>query len=134
VREGYSPSFHSGPRLIRLERQEMSCDKIVIESIISGNIRMKTYYVYILANLTGTIYTGFTNDLQRRVYEHKNKMVEGFTKKYNVSRLVYFEESSDVNITIAREKEIKGWGRSKKIALIRTMNPTFKDLSEEWYM
>jgi len=69
----------------------------------------------------------------RRVYEHKNKMVEGFTKKYNISKLVYFEETNDIQSAITREKHIKGWLRSKKIALIESVNPEWKDLSEGWY-
>ncbi|RJP53908.1 MAG: GIY-YIG nuclease family protein [Anaerolineaceae bacterium] len=94
---------------------------------------MKTYYVYIMASRSRVIYTGVTGNLERRVYEHKNKLVEGFTKKYNVNQLVYFEETNDVNVALNREKQIKGWLRSKKIALIESINPTWKDLSLEWY-
>ncbi len=94
---------------------------------------MRQYYVYIMTNRSKTLYTGVTNDLMRRVYEHKNKMVEGFTKKYNINRLVYFEETSDVQSAITREKQIKGWLRSKKIALIESKNPEWKDLSEGWF-
>lgn len=93
----------------------------------------KQYYVYIMTNYSKTLYTGVTNDLIRRVYEHKNKMVEGFTKKYNITKLVYFEETGDVEAAIAREKRIKGWLRSKKIALIESANPKWKDLSAEWF-
>lgn len=82
---------------------------------------------------SGTLYTGVTNDLQRRVHEHKHKIVEGFTKKYNVVRLAYFEETSDIKAAIEREKEIKAWRRSKKIALIKSVNPQWKDLVEDWY-
>ena len=78
-------------------------------------------------SLSGTLYTGMTNNLERRVYEHKQKQIPGFTNKYDVTRLAYFEETSDVGIAIAREKEIKGWRRSKKIALIKTINPTWQD-------
>lgn len=78
------------------------------------------------------MYVGMTNDLERRVYEHKNKTVEGFTKKYNVSKLVYFEETSDVWAAIAREKEIKKWRRGKKNTLVNSLNPDWKDLSTEW--
>ena len=92
----------------------------------------KQYYVYIITNRSKTLYTGVTDDLIRRVYEHKNKLVEGFTKKYNITRLVYFEETNDVQSAIAREKQIKGWLRSKKIALIDSLNPKWNDLSEEW--
>ena len=94
---------------------------------------MNQYYVYIMTNRSKTLYTGVTNDLIRRVYEHKNKMVEGFTKKYNIMKLVYFEETSDVQAAIEREKQIKGWLRSKKIALIESKNPEWKDLSEGWF-
>jgi len=94
---------------------------------------MKTYYVYILTSSTGTLYVGVTNDLFRRVYEHKQKLVEGFTKKYNIDRLVYYEETHDVNSALLREKQIKGWLRKKKIALIQSMNPKWEDLSEGWY-
>jgi putative endonuclease len=93
----------------------------------------KNYYVYIMTNRSKTLYTGVTNDLIRRVYEHKNKMVEGFTKKYNIMKLVYFEETSDVQAAIEREKQIKGWLQSKKIALIESKNPEWKDLSEGWF-
>jgi len=94
---------------------------------------MKTFYVYIMNSPTGTLYTGMTNDLKRRVYEHKQKLTEGFTKKYNVTRLAYYEETSDVRTALAREKEIKKWRRSKKIALIKTLNPKWQDLSAGWY-
>lgn len=94
---------------------------------------MKTYYVYIMSSKKGTLYTGMTNDLERCVYEHKQKLVEGFTKKYNITRLIYYEDTNDVNEAIAREKQIKGWRRNKKLTLIRTLNPTFEDLSEDWF-
>jgi putative endonuclease len=94
---------------------------------------MKQYYVYIMTNRSKTLYTGVTNDLMRRVYEHKNKMVDGFTKKYNITKLVYYEETDDVQAAIAREKQIKGWLRKKKMALIESVNPEWKDLNEGWY-
>ena len=72
------------------------------------------YFVYIMTNTSRTLYTGVTNDLVRRVYEHKNKIIPGFTSRYNISQLVYFEETSDVQTALAREKEIKGWRRAKK--------------------
>jgi putative endonuclease len=75
------------------------------------------------------LYTGVTNDLQRRVYEHKNKLVKGFTKKYNVIKLVFYEVCNDIESAILREKQIKGWLRAKKIALIESMNPEWRDLS-----
>ena len=88
------------------------------------------YYVYIITNKTNKVlYTGVTNDLQRRMYEHKNKLVDGFSKRYNLCKLVYFEETTDVYSAISREKEIKGWLRSKKDTLINNVNPTWVDLS-----
>ena len=92
----------------------------------------KQYFVYILTSRSGTLYTGMTNNLQRRVYQHKNKLIEGFTKKYNVTRLVYFEIFGDVRDAIAREKQIKGWVRRKKIELIESSNLKWQDLSDEW--
>ena len=85
-----------------------------------------------MSSRTGTLYAGMTNDLKRRVYQHKERLIEGFTKRYNVTRLVYFEEFGDVHEAIAREKEIKGWLRRKKIALIESLNPKWRDLSEGW--
>ena len=93
----------------------------------------KSYYVYIVTNKrNGTLYTGITNNLKRRVYEHKNKLVEGFTKKYGLVILVHFEVTNDVYSAISREKQIKGWIRKKKLALIEETNPYWKDLSEGW--
>ncbi len=90
----------------------------------------KAYYVYILTNASSTVlYTGFTSDLVRRLFEHRNKLIEGFTMKYRADRLVYFECYEDVWEALAREKEIKAWRREKKERLIRTMNPSWKDLS-----
>ncbi len=92
----------------------------------------KEFYIYILTNKYKTVfYTGFTSDLLGRVYQHKNKLVDGFTKKYNVDRLVYFEHSSDAVSAIEREKRVKDYRRSKKIALIEAANPQWKDLYEQ---
>jgi putative endonuclease len=86
-------------------------------------------YVYLLANkYNNVLYTGVTNDLIRRVYEHKNKLVAGFTQKYNVDRLVYFEVCSGIVVAIEREKQIKGWSRKKKQDLINSLNPEWDDL------
>ncbi len=93
---------------------------------------MKTYYVYIVASKSLVLYVGVTNNLERRVSEHKEKRTAGFTSRYNVNRLVYFEDTHDVKAAIAREKQIKGWLRQKKIALIQSANPTWRDLSEDW--
>ena len=92
----------------------------------------KEYYVYIMTNRSRTLYTGVTNNLMRRVKEHKEKRVQGFTSKYNIHMLVYYESTTNVLAAIAREKQIKGWLRIKKIALIDSMNPEWKDLSQEW--
>jgi putative endonuclease len=89
----------------------------------------RTYYVYILASKSRRLYIGMTNDLSRRMWEHKNKVVEGFTKQYNIDRLVYFEETSDVRSAIEREKQFKSWRREKKITLIETINAAWEDLA-----
>jgi putative endonuclease len=94
---------------------------------------MRQYFVYIMTNQSKTLYIGVTNNLERRVYEHKQKLVPGFTKRYNMTSLAYFESTSDVREAITREKQLKGWLRSKKIALIINMNPQWRDLAEEWY-
>jgi putative endonuclease len=89
----------------------------------------KNYYIYLMTNKNNTvIYTGVTNDLIRRIYEHKNKLVEGFTKKYNIIKLVYYEIFDDPESAINREKQIKAGSRQKKINLINSMNPQWEDL------
>jgi len=97
-------------------------------------IMSKDYYVYIMTNKSRTLYTGVTNDLMRRVYEHKNKLIKGFTSKYNIQFPVYYESTSIIHVALEREKQIKGLLRSKKIALIDSMNHEWKDLSEEWFV
>ena len=92
----------------------------------------KTYFVYLLASKSRKLYVGVSNNLERRLYEHKHKMVDGFTTTYNIDRLVFFESTSVVRVAIEREKEIKKWRREKKIALIESMNATWEDLSEGW--
>ena len=95
---------------------------------------MDQYYVYILTNWNNkVIYIGVTNDLARRVYEHKNKLVKGFTSRYNVNKLVYFEYTSDVKAAIEREKQLKGWIRKRKNELVEQVNPQWNDLSEELF-
>ena len=93
----------------------------------------RQYCVYIMTNRSGTLYTGVTNNIKQRVHQHKNKLIDGFTKKYNIDRLIYVETFSDIYSAIAREKTIKGWLRKKKIELINEANPDWKDLSEDWY-
>lgn len=91
------------------------------------------YYVYMITNWNNKVlYTGVTNNLERRLFEHKNGTVEGFTKKYNVYKLVWFDYTSDVYSAIEKEKQIKGWTRAKKNALVESINPEWKDLTKNW--
>ncbi len=94
---------------------------------------MKVYFTYIMSSLGGTLYTGVTNNIWARVLTHKHKTIPGFTKKYKVTRLVYYEESNSIHSAITREKQIKSWTRSKKIRLIESINPKWKDLAINWY-
>ncbi|MFZ0700527.1 MAG: GIY-YIG nuclease family protein [Candidatus Acidiferrales bacterium] len=93
---------------------------------------MKSYWVYIVASKSRNLYTGVTSNLQRRVWQHREKLLKGFSAKYNTNRLVYYEAFGDVFATIRREKQIKGWLRSRKISLIESANRDWKDLSEGW--
>jgi putative endonuclease len=102
--------------------------------LVAGIVRpTKTYFVYIMTNRSKTLYVGITNSLIRRVREHKLGIGSGFTAKYRLDRLVYFERFEDVHRAIGREKTIKGWLRIRKIALIVSVNPAWRDLSAEWY-
>jgi putative endonuclease len=94
---------------------------------------MKGGYVYILASESGVLYTGVTNRLTRHAIEHRQELVEGFTKKYNVTRLVHWQRFSGIGVAIAREKQIKGWLRSKKVALIESTNPGWIDLADGYF-
>jgi putative endonuclease len=94
---------------------------------------MHQYFVYIMANWAERLYIGMTNDLPRRVYEHQHGLSPGYTSKYHVTRLVYFEETGEVQAAIAREKQLKGWTRAKKLALIEQANPGWVDLSAAWF-
>ena len=94
---------------------------------------MRTYYVYIMASRSRVLYIGVTNDLARRVSEHKHSLIPGFTQKYRVTRLVYVEQFGDIRDAIAREKQIKGWVRARKLRLIEAVNPTWEDLSSHPY-
>jgi putative endonuclease len=94
---------------------------------------MKSYFVYIMSSQRHVLYIGVTSKLERRVFEHKTHFFGGFTAKYNVSSLVYFERYSNVYRAIGREKELKGWLRQKKLSLIESNNPGWKDLSYGWY-
>jgi putative endonuclease len=92
---------------------------------------MSQYFVYILTNKSNKIlYIGVTNNLERRMYEHRNKMVDGFTKRYNLTKLIYFEETSDIRSAIEKEKQLKNWHRDWKITLINRFNPNWDDLSQ----
>ena len=91
---------------------------------------MRTYYVYLMASRSRVLYVGVTNDLARRVEEHKRGLNAGFTSRYRVTRLVYFEEFADIRDAIAREKAIKGWSRSRKISLVEGRNSTWEDLAK----
>lgn len=93
---------------------------------------MKNCYVYILSNRSKTLYIGVTGDLQRRMYEHRHKLINGFTKKYNLTSLVYFETFNNMQSAIQREKQLKNWHREWKINLIESTNPGWKDLSEDF--
>lgn len=90
---------------------------------------MHQYYVYIMASHSRTLYTGVTNSIARRVDEHRRKAYPGFTERYRIDQLVYYEATTDIHMAIAREKQIKGWRREKKIALIESLNPLWLDLS-----
>ena len=94
---------------------------------------MKTYFVYIMASASRTLYRGVTNKLERRVFQHQSKLVPGFTSRYNINRLVYFEGYGEISVAIGREKQIKSWSRKKKVTLIESVNRDWKDLSTGWY-
>lgn len=93
----------------------------------------KTYYVYIMTNQSRTLYVGFTNNIQQRIMQHNEGLVEGFTSHYKIDTLIYFETFSDATSGIAREKQIKRWRREKKVRLINQENPDWHDLSDGWY-
>ena len=95
-------------------------------------MKERTYWVYIMTNRSGTLYVGMTNDLMRRIYEHRQGQIPGFTARYKITRLIHSESSNDVVAAIAREKEIKGWRREKKLALIKESNPEWLGLAAEW--
>ena len=95
---------------------------------------MRCYYcMYIMASRSRVLYVGVTNDIVRRVDEHRRGLIPGFTRKYHITRLVYFERFTDIRAAIAREKEIKGWVRARKIRLIEERNPTWEDLARQWF-
>ena len=91
------------------------------------------YYVYILASRTKTLYVGVTNNMERRAWEHRTGYIDGFTKKYNIHQLVYYEDYESIRDAISREKQIKAWRREKKVALVESLNPEWDDLADVWY-
>lgn len=94
----------------------------------------KTYYVYLITNWNNKVlYIGVTSNLENRAYQHKNKLIKGFTEKYNINKLVYFEQTSDIESAITREKEIKRWRRDKKNMLVESTNKEWQDLSKQWH-
>ncbi|WP_146448457.1 GIY-YIG nuclease family protein [Bythopirellula polymerisocia] len=95
---------------------------------------MNEYFVYIMSNQSRTLYIGVTNDLERRVLEHKSKLIKGFTSSYNLTMLAWYDSFSDINQAIECEKKIKGWRRSKKVTLIEEQNPRWEDLAENWQL
>ncbi|MSU75722.1 MAG: GIY-YIG nuclease family protein [Candidatus Magasanikbacteria bacterium] len=95
-------------------------------------MRTHNYFIYILASDSGTLYVGVTNNLERRISEHQQGLNEGFTKKYSCHKLIYYEDYNDIRDAIVRETQLKKWSRKKKENLIKTINPTWKDLSSEW--
>ena len=93
----------------------------------------RSYSIYIMGSQSGTLYIGFTGNLPKRIFEHKFHQMEGFTNKYDVERLLYWASFDDVHLALARERQLKGWTRAKKIALIASRNPDWLDLAKEWY-
>ncbi len=137
----FSVSPHAGDQLFSREaliwvrHQESQQVHLLVAftaRLTLGVTALKDYYVYIMSNVSRTLYVGVTNDLERRVYEHKQKLAQGFTRKYNLTLLVYFEATSDILAAIAREKQIKGRVRAKKVAMIESVNPRWLDLSADW--
>ena len=126
-----TPKGIQGDRM-RSPSSVSSHSELVEESLSFHHQDVRDYFVYILGSKSGVLYVGVTNDLARRLFEHKQKLIDGFTSKYNVSRLVYFEAFDNIRDAIAREKQIKGWRRSKKTALIESTNPTWRDLGGDW--
>jgi putative endonuclease len=96
------------------------------------NFVKKTYHVYIMSNISKMLYVGVTNNLEHRIFQHRAKLIERFTRKYNLHQLVYLEAFGTIRDAIAREKQIKGWLRARKVELIKSVNPEWKDLAAEW--
>jgi len=123
-------------RLVNVFLKQYCCHPELVSGSLKTIISMrdKTYYVYILTNYKNkTLYIGLTNNLERRIYQHKNELIEGFSKRYKLKKLVYYEEFKNIIDALAREKQLKNWHREWKINLVKGVNPEFKDLAEEWY-
>ncbi len=100
---------------------------------VEKSIKVREFYIYIMASQSGTLYIGVTNNVKQRVYQHKEHLVGGFTDKYNIDKLLYVETTSDPLSAIRREKQLKRWRREKKISLINSQNPDWNDLAADWY-
>jgi putative endonuclease len=101
--------------------------------LLQGAAVKRSYFVYIMSNSSKMLYTGVTNDVDARAFQHKSKLIPGFTRGYNLDKLVYFEVFGEIREAIRREKQIKGWLRCKKVALVESMNPSWRDLAEEHF-
>lgn len=123
----FQPSLASGDTVLNDNRMGILPPHVIPSEVEESY--MKQYYLYIMASPSEVLYIGVTNDLKRRVYQHQNKLIDGFTKKYNCINLLYYEISNDINVIISREKQIKNWNRQKKLNLIQTQNPDFIDTS-----
>jgi putative endonuclease len=134
-RQGWAtPTSRCTNAVILSEAKNLSAPAIIVARQLNRHSQehiVKTYHVYIMVSASRVLYTGVTGDLLRRVREHKERKVPGFTARYHATELVYFEAFGDVRVAIAREKQLKGWLRSRKIALIESFNPRWKDLSAE---
>jgi putative endonuclease len=127
-RSGAEQTSLRGAHSIRISRRQSFGGVIRREMLVQA----RSFYVYILASRSGTLYIGVTNDIPRRMYEHRHHLVPGFTGIYKIHRLVYVEHFDRPDEAIAREKQLKGWTRQRKIALIESVNPRLKNLSSDW--
>ena len=134
IRENVAPVI-SSEHLFCHPRERRACHFERAKRVEKSNLitMYKTYYIYILSNKShSTLYIGMTNDLERRIMEHRSNNIPGFTQRYNCHKLLYYESYSDANQALDREKQLKKWGREKKERLIRSMNPDYKDLAEDF--
>ena len=118
--------------LSTVEGKNLVADAAVGSACTGRTEHVKQYYVYIMTNKRRTLYTGVTNNLERRVSEHQRRLLHGFTTDYSIRFLLYYEAWPDIRAAIAREKQIKGWARARKMALIESVNPAWRDLSHGW--